>query len=90
MKKFDCEKLAKRTWDKEVLNYVGLIHEYKGRQQLYLEQKPEELDKLVELSKIQSTEASNEIEGIRTTNSRLKTLPPKRHFRVRINFIFLH
>jgi Fic family protein len=74
MRKFDYEKLAKRTWDKEVLNYVGLIHEYKGRQQLYLEQKPEELDKLVELSKIQSTEASNEIEGIRTTNSRLKQL----------------
>ena len=74
MRKFDYEKLAKRTWDKEVLNYVGLIHEFKGRQQLYLEQKPEELDKLVELSKIQSTEASNEIEGIRTTNSRLKQL----------------
>ena len=74
MREFDYEKLAERTWDKEVLNYIGLIHEYKGRQQLYLEQKPEELDRLVELAKIQSTEASNEIEGIRTTNSRLKQL----------------
>ena len=74
MREFDYEKLAERTWDKEVLNYIGLIHEYKGRQQLYLKQKPEELDKLVELAKIQSTEASNEIEGIRTTNSRLKQL----------------
>ena len=74
MRKFDYKKLIERTWDKEVLNYVGLIHEYKGRQQLYLEQKPEELDKLVELAKIQSTEASNEIEGIRTTNTRLKQL----------------
>ena len=74
MREFDYKKLAERTWDKEVLNYIGLIHEYKGRQQLYLEQKPEELDKLVELAKIQSTEASNEIEGIRTTNSRLKQL----------------
>ena len=74
MRKFDYEKLVVRTWDKEVLNYIGLIHEYKGRQQLYLQPKPEELDKLVEISKIQSTEASNEIEGIRTTNSRLKQL----------------
>ena len=74
MREFDYKKLAERTWDKEVLNYIGLIHEYKGRHQLYLEQKPEELDKLVELAKIQSTEASNEIEGIRTTNSRLKQL----------------
>lgn len=74
MREFDYEKLAERTWDKEVLNYIGLIHEYKGRQQLYLEQKPEELDRLIELAKIQSTEASNEIEGIRTTNSRLKQL----------------
>ena len=74
MRKFDYKELIERTWDKEVINYIGLIHEYKGRQQLYLEQKPEELDKLVELAKIQSTEASNEIEGIRTTNTRLKQL----------------
>lgn len=74
MREFEYEKLAERTWDKEVLNYIGLIHEYKGRQQLYLNQKAEELEKLVELAKIQSTEASNEIEGIKTTNSRLKQL----------------
>ena len=74
MREFDYEKLAERTWDKEVLNYIGLIHEYKGRQQLHLKQKPEELEKLVELAKIQSTEASNEIEGIRTSNYRLKQL----------------
>ena len=74
MKIFDYKKLVNRTWDKEVLNYVGLIHEYKGRQQLYLAQRPEDLDKLIEIAKIQSTEASNDIEGIRTTNARLKQL----------------
>lgn len=74
MKVFDYKKLVNRTWDKEVLNYVGLIHEYKGRQQLYLAQRPEDLDKLIEIAKIQSTEASNDIEGIRTTNARLKQL----------------
>lgn len=74
MKEFNYKEIIDRKWDKEVLNYIGLIHEYKGRQQLYLEQKPDELDKLIELAKIQSTEASNEIEGIRTTNARLKQL----------------
>lgn len=73
-KKFDYAKLENRTWDKEVLNYIGLIHEFKGRQQLYLAQKPFELDKLVELAKIQSTEASNAIEGIITTKQRLLQL----------------
>ena len=71
---FDYSKLAERTWDKEVLNYVGLIHEFKGRQQLYLTQRPTDLDKLIEVAKIQSTEASNAIEGIFTTNQRLAQL----------------
>lgn len=74
MKIFDYSKLENRQWDKEVLNYVGLIHEFKGRQQLYLNQKPDELEKLVELAKRQSTEASNAIEGIITTNQRLAKL----------------
>lgn len=57
-----------------MVNYIGLIHEFKGRQQLYLEQKPEELTMLIEIAKRQSAEASNDIEGIRTTNSRLVQL----------------
>lgn len=52
---------------------------------MYLKQKPDELDKLVEIAKRQSTEASNVIEGIRTTSTRLrqlceeKTTPKNRH-----------
>ena len=53
---------------------MAQIHEYKGRQELYLKQKPAELDRLIEIAKVQSTEASNEIEGIRTTNTRLLQL----------------
>ena len=68
------ENLKEKQWDKEVLGYVGQIHEYKGRQQMYLKQKPVELDRLVELAKIQSTESSNAIEGIVTTSQRLKQL----------------
>lgn len=74
MRNFDYSLLRARTFDREVINYIGLIHEFKGRQQLYLEQKPRELETLVEIAKIQSTESSNAIEGITTTKARLKSL----------------
>lgn len=74
MRTFDYADLKIKQWDNEILGLVAQIHEYKGRQELYLQQKPEELERLVEIAKVQSTEASNEIEGIRTTNTRLKQL----------------
>ena len=74
MRLFDYGKLKERTWDSEILGYIAQIHEYKGRQELYLKQTPDTLDRLIEIAKIQSTEASNEIEGIRTTSTRLKQL----------------
>ena len=74
MREFDYTQLKGRTWDSEILGYVAQIHEYKGRQQVLLKQQPTELERLVEIAKVQSTEASNEIEGIRTTNTRLKQL----------------
>jgi Fic family protein len=42
--------------------------------EMFLKQRPEELEKLVEIAKIQSTEASNAIEGIVTTNTRIRQL----------------
>lgn len=74
MRKFNYTALKNMKWDSEMLGYVAIIHEMKGKQVLYLRQKPEALDRLVEIAKVQSTESSNEIEGIRTTNTRLKQL----------------
>lgn len=74
MRSFDYTDLKTKQWDNEILGLVAQIHEYKGKQELYLQQKPKELERLVEIAKVQSTEASNEIEGIRTTNTRLKQL----------------
>ena len=74
MRIFDYASLKEKTWDCEIISLIAQIHEYKGRQEVYLKQKPEELDKLVEIAKRQSTEASNSIEGIRTTSTRLKQL----------------
>ena len=74
MRKFDYSKIKDKMWSSSIINKIAHIHEAKGRQELYLAQKPEELDKLIELAKIQSTEASNAIEGIRTTDARLKKI----------------
>ncbi|MGO5293011.1 Fic family protein, partial [Porcincola sp. LCP21S3_C12] len=56
MKQFDYSYLADRTWDNEIMSYISKIHEYKGKQELYLRQKPVELNRLIEIAKIQSTE----------------------------------
>lgn len=74
MRVFDYSSLKNKTWDNDILNYLSQIHEHKGRQEMYLRQSPEKLDRLIEIAKIQSTESSNEIEGIRTTNTRLLKL----------------
>ena len=74
MREFDYSKLSTLRWDAEILSLVAKIHECKGRQEMFLSQKPAALDKLVEIAKIQSTEASNKIEGIITTSARVKQL----------------
>ena len=48
MRNFDYQKLAQQKWDSEILLYVAKIHEYKGRQDLYIRQKPVELERLVD------------------------------------------
>ena len=74
MRQFDYSKFESMTWDGEVLSLVAKIHEFKGRQEMYLLQKPAALERLVEIAKVQSTEASNKIEGIVTTSARIKQL----------------
>lgn len=74
MREFDYTKLSAKTYDTETLNLITRIYEYKGKQELYTRQNPVELTHLVEVAKIQSIEASNQIEGIVTTTARLKQL----------------
>ena len=57
-----------------ILGLIAAIYKEAGKQELYLKQSPEELEKLVEIAKIQSTEASNAIEGIVTTSTRIRQL----------------
>lgn len=74
MRTFNYSAIKDQKWDSEILGLVAAIYKYAGKQELYLKQKPHELEKLVEIAKIQSTEASNAIEGIVTTNTRIRQI----------------
>lgn len=78
MREFDYIQLKKSSWDGEVLSFVAQIREHKGKQELYLRQKPVELGRLVEVAKIQSTDSSNRIEGIGTSSVRMRELVQER------------
>ena len=74
MRTFNYSVIKEQKWDSEILGLIAAIYKYAGKQELYLKQRPGELEKLVEIAKIQSTEASNAIEGIVTTNTRIRQL----------------
>ena len=74
MREFNYSELKEQKWDSEVLGLVAAVYKEAGKQELYLKQRPGELEKLVEIAKVQSTEASNAIEGIVTTSTRIRQL----------------
>lgn len=74
MRPFNYSKIKNQKWDSVTLGLIAAIYKEAGKQEMYLKQRPEELEKLVEIAKIQSTEASNAIEGIVTTSTRIKQL----------------
>ena len=74
MKTFNYSIIRGQKWDSDILGLIAAIYKEAGKQELYLKQRPDELEKLVEIAKIQSTEASNAIAGIVTTSTRIKQL----------------
>lgn len=74
MRDYNYKNKYQSLFTPEVVSLLTQIHEYKGEQTLFIEAKADTLTQLVEIAKIQSTEASNKIEGIFTTNERLKSI----------------
>lgn len=74
MRSFDYKEEWKKLLTPEIVMYLTKIHEFKGEQTLFIEAKADTLSQLVDIAKIQSTEASNKIEGIYTSDERLKAL----------------
>ena len=68
----------KNKWQKlltpEIVSLLTKIHEYKGEQTLFIEAYADRLTELLEVAKIQSVDASNRIEGIYTSDERLKKI----------------
>ena len=74
MRDFQYKKEYETLLTPDIVSLLSTIHEHKGKQALFTDTKPEALRSLLEVAKIQSTEASNRIEGIITTDVRLKQL----------------
>ena len=74
MRDFHYTAIREQKWDSEILGLIAAIYKEAGKQEMYLKQHPEELEKLVEIAKVQNTEASNAIEGIVTTSTRIRQL----------------
>lgn len=72
MRQFTYQEKWKKLLTPEIVSYLTQIHEFKGEQTLFIEAKADALNQLVEIAKIQSTEASNKIEGIYTSDERLR------------------
>lgn len=74
MRDIDYTKKWSEMLTPEIVGMLTKIHEFKGEQNLFIEAHADQLNNLMEIAKIQSTEASNKIEGIFTSDERLKKL----------------
>ncbi len=74
MREFNYDNIPSELLCSEIINLVAAIHEYKGKQELFIEATPDILNAMLEIAKVQSTGASNRIEGIYTSDERLDAL----------------
>ena len=74
MRTLDYKKEYQKLLSPEIVSFLAQIHEQKGQQNLFIEAHKDALSELLEIAKIQSAEASNRIEGIITTDDRLKKI----------------
>ena len=63
MRRYNYKNIYDKLLTSEIVSLLTKIHEFKGEQNLFIEAKSDVLTQLVEIAKIQSTEASNKIEG---------------------------
>ena len=74
MRKYEFQNEWQKLLVPDIVALLTQIHEFKGEQNLFIEANSDTLTQLVEVAKIQSTEASNKIEGIYTSDDRLKKI----------------
>ncbi|GLC86904.1 Fic family protein [Lysinibacillus piscis] len=74
MRSYHYKQLKQLMLPMETVNLIAKMNEYKGKQELYKQQAPQILKALKDVATIQSTKASNAIEGIIITDQRLKSI----------------
>ncbi|MDR1473900.1 MAG: Fic family protein [Lactobacillales bacterium] len=74
MRQYDYINKPYEYLTSEIVILIASIHEHKGRQDLFIETNADKLNTLLDVAKVQSTGASNRIEGIFTSDKRLKEL----------------
>lgn len=74
MRSLNYESRWRKLLTPEIVGLLTQIHEFKGEQALFIEAKADTLTQLTEIARVQSIEASNRIEGIYTSDERLKRL----------------
>ena len=73
MRQFDYTTVPAELEATPITNLLLSIREHKGRQLVLSQVKPELLSSLMEEAKIQSAQSSNGLEGIVTTQKRIRT-----------------
>ncbi len=71
---FDYKEAPKKLLTPDIVNMLSALHEFRGKQELYIGAETDVLTALLDIAKIQSTKASNKIEGIYTSDERLEAL----------------
>lgn len=78
MHEYDFINRPKDLLTPDVVSLLTRLHECRGRQELFIEAEPDVLTALLEVARIHSTDASNRIEGIYTSDERLKAIVQER------------
>lgn len=74
MRNYDYREKWTKLLTPKVVGYLTTIHEYRGEQRLIADRHADVLTDLIEVARIQSTDSSNKIEGIYTSDERLKKI----------------
>ena len=74
IREFNYNNFPKELLSVDIMNLVSRIHEFKGKENLFVAAKPDILESMCEIAKVQSTGASNRIEGIYTSDERLEAI----------------
>lgn len=74
MRNFNYKEINNELYTPEILGLIAKIHEYKGKQELFIEAKPDILATMLEVARIQSTSASHRIEGITLSDTQRQLL----------------